>query len=535
MPLKPAYQEGGPAMFQGIASYSITSEAKQTSTVKGSRCEWYARRNLLMALTLLATASVQILAQSTPTIVVQWNNAALQGVRDSKLGPPMVARALAIVHTCIFDAWAAYDKKAVGTQLGGSLRRPKSEQTTANKNKAISFAAYRAAVDLFPTDKTTVFDPMMAALGYNSTDQSTDVKTPSGIGNVACNAVLTFRHNDGSNQLGNLTAGGVPYADYTHYVPVNPPTTVPVNPATVNDVNRWQPLQYIDGSGNFVTQSFVGAQWTQVIPFSMTSADEFRSFVSAFGPARFGSARFLQQARDLITLSANLTDRQKMIAEYWANGPHTELPPGHWDLFAQFVSNRDEHNIEQDVKMFFAMTNAIFDAGIAAWDAKRSFDSVRPVTTIPFLFQGQQIKAWGGPYEGTVIEDGSQWIPYQPSTFPTPPFPEYISGHSAFSAAGAEVLSRFTHSDYFGASVTFPAGSSTIEPGATPAQDVTLFWRTFTDAANEAGISRRYGGIHFETGDLVGRVTGRLVAIQAWKKAKSYINGTEDRSERGQQ
>jgi hypothetical protein len=163
-----------------------------------------------------------------------------------------------------------------------------------------------------------VFDPMMAALGYDSTDQSTDVKTPSGIGNVACSAVLTFRHNDGSNQLGNLTASGVPYADYTHYVPVNPPTTVPVNPATVNDVNRWQPLQYIDGSGNFVTQSFVGAQWTQVIPFSMTSADEFRSFVSAFGPARFGSARFLQQASDLITLSANLTDRKKMIAEYWA-------------------------------------------------------------------------------------------------------------------------------------------------------------------------------------------------------------------------
>jgi len=404
----------------------------------------------------------------------------------------MGARALAIVHTCIFDAWAAYDKKAVGTQLGGSLRRPKSEQTAANKSKAISFAAYRAAVDLFPTDKTTVFDPMMAALGYDSTDQSADVKTPSGIGNVACNAVLTFRHNDGSNQLGNLTASGVPYADYTHYVPVNPPSTVPVNPATVNDVNRWQPLQYIDGSSNFVTQSFVGAQWTQVIPFSITSADEFRSFVAAFGPARFGSAKFLQQARDLITLSANLTDRQKMIAEYWANGPHTELPPGHWDLFAQFVSNRDDHSVDQDVKMFFAMTNAIFDAGIAAWDAKRSFDSVRPV-------------------------------------------PEYISGHSAFSAAGAEVLRRFTHSDYFGASVTFPAGSSPIEPGATPAQDVTLYWETFTDAANEAGISRRYGGIHFETGDLVGRVTGRLVAIQAWKKAKSYIYGTEDRREQGQQ
>jgi hypothetical protein len=151
MPFKPSNQEGGPAMFQGIASYSVTSEAKQTSTVKVSRCDWYLR-TLLTVLTLLATASVQVMAQSAPTIVVQWNNAALQGVRDSKLGPPMVARALAIVHTCTFDAWAADDQKAVGTQLGGSLRRPKSEQTATNKNKAISFAAYRAAVDLFPTD-----------------------------------------------------------------------------------------------------------------------------------------------------------------------------------------------------------------------------------------------------------------------------------------------------------------------------------------------------------------------------------------------
>src|SRR5881392_1197081 len=85
-----------------------------------------------------------------PNVVIQWNQAALQGVRDSTLGPPMVARALAIVHTCAYDAWAAYDKHAVGTQLGGELRRPNKEHTLANKNKAISFAAYRAAVDLLP-------------------------------------------------------------------------------------------------------------------------------------------------------------------------------------------------------------------------------------------------------------------------------------------------------------------------------------------------------------------------------------------------
>lgn len=460
-----------------------------------------------------------------PNVVIQWNRAALQGVRDSKIGPPMVARALAIVHTCIYDAWAAYDEHAVGTQLGGSLRQRPFQRRTANKNKAISFAAYRAAVDLFPGDKATVFDPLMASLGYDPRDLSTNTETPSGVGNVACAAVLSFRHNDGSNQLGNLTASGIPYADYTGYLPVNPSSTVPVDPATVVDVNHWQPLSYFDASGTFVTPKFIGAHWNRVIPFALTSADQFRSLIARSGPARFGSATFTQQAQDLITISANLTDEQKMIAEYWADGPRSELPPGHWDLFAQFVSARDENKLDKDVKLFFAMTNAIFDGGIVAWDAKRAFDSVRPATAVGFLFQGQQIQAWGGPFNGTVAMDGRDWIPYQPSTFPTPPFPEYISGHSTFSSAGAEILKLFTRSDSFGGSVTFAAGSSKTEPDHTPAQPVTLVWKTFTDAANEAGISRRYGGIHFEAADLVGRAMGRLVADQVWAKARVLWRG----------
>ena len=472
-----------------------------------------------------------------PTIVVQWNQAVLQGVRDSTLGPPMVARALAIAHTCMYDAWAAYDKHAIGTRLGGQLRRPKKEQTLANKDKAISFAAYRAALDLLPGDKSRVFDPLMAQLGYDINDTSADTRTPSGIGNVACAAVLSFRHDDGSNQLGTLTASGVPYADYTGYVPKNKPTRVPITEmglSTILDPDHWQPLTYCpkaagcpDHMGE-VTPGFVGAQWFKVIPFALTSADQFLSFISSFGPALNGSTTFFQQAKDVLDFSAGLTDEQKMIAEYWANGPHSELPPGHWDLFAQFVSARDHHNVDQDAKMFFALTNAIFDAGVACWDAKHHFDSVRPVTAIAFLFHGQQVQAWGGPGKGTITIDGADWIPYQPSTFPTPPFPEYTSGHSTFSAAGAEILKRFTGSDRFGDSVTFAPGSSVIEPGFTPKKAVTLSWATFTDAANQAGISRRYGGIHFELGDLVGRATGRLIAAQAWKKAMSYFHPEKD-------
>src|SRR6266481_10070074 len=179
-------------------------------------------RCLLTLAVLIWPLGVMGQTSASDNVVVRWNSAALQGVRDSKIGPPMVARALAIIHTCIFDAWAAYDQRAVGTQLGASLRRPRAERTAANRAKAISFGAYRAAIDVFPGDKTTVFDPLMASLGYDPTDTSADTTTPSGIGNVACNAVLTFRHGDGSNQLGDLTSSGVPYADYTGYVAVNP-------------------------------------------------------------------------------------------------------------------------------------------------------------------------------------------------------------------------------------------------------------------------------------------------------------------------
>jgi hypothetical protein len=144
-------------------------------------------------LLVLAALAGEGSAEQRPNIVIRWNEAVLQGVRDSAIGPPMVARALAIVHTCIYDAWAVYDKKAVGTQFGGSLRRPKREHRFANKNEAISYAADRASVDLFPWDKATVFDPLMARLGYDVNDTSTDVSTPSGIGNSTCAAVLDFR------------------------------------------------------------------------------------------------------------------------------------------------------------------------------------------------------------------------------------------------------------------------------------------------------------------------------------------------------
>jgi hypothetical protein len=469
-------------------------------------------------------------AQPGDGMVIQWNEAFLQGVRDSKLGPPMVARALAIVHTCIYDAWAAYDHKAVGTRLGGSLLRPPAEHTLANQKQAVSFAAYRAAVDLFPGSTSSVFDPLMWSLGCDPGDRSTDTSTPRGIGNVAAEAVLDFRHRDGANQLGNEPGGtpGLPYSDYTGYTPANEPMDIrfPFDPTTVHDPNSWQRLRYVDGSGTLVTPGFVGAQWHRVTTFALSPGSQR----SPTGPAKYGSAEYLDQAQALVDISAGLTDEQKMIAEYWADGPRSELPPGHWNLFAQFVSRRDHHGVqahgvERDVKLFFALTNAVADAGCCAWDNKRAFNSVRPITAIRTLFRGQAVRAWAGPYQGAKLIDGATWFPYQPTSFPTPPFPEYSSGHSNFSAAGAEILKLFTRSDRFRGSTTLPAGSSRVEPGAVPASDLSLSWAAFSEAANQAGISRRYGGIHFEQGDLDARATGRIAARAAWEKAQEYWEG----------
>lgn len=117
-------------------------------------------------------------------MVIRWNQAALQAVRDSKLGPPMVSRALAIVHTCMYDAWAAYDERALSTRLGGAVRQPHSQRQQPKKTEAISFAAFRALVDLFAKDEQSVFRPLMEQLGYDPDDTSTNTSSPSGVGNA---------------------------------------------------------------------------------------------------------------------------------------------------------------------------------------------------------------------------------------------------------------------------------------------------------------------------------------------------------------
>ncbi len=441
-------------------------------------------------------------------VVLRWDEELLQSIRanPAATGPTVTARAIGVVHTSMFDAWAAYDARAVGTRYGDKLRRPPQERTPENKNKAISFAAYATLVDLFPA-RANDFALQMKELGY-SVDGS-DTSTPAKIGTTAAQAVIAFRHKDGANQLGG-------YADTTGYQPVN-------TPDKVIDRWRWQPLRVPLGTGN--PQRALTPQWGEVIPFGMTSP--YGRDVP--GPPELpGGEWSATDIEDLAKETAHLDDPSRIKAEYWADGPRSEFPPGHWAVFAQATSRKRGHSLDDDVKLFFTLGNALMDASIAAWAWKYKYDYVRPITAIREHYRGRQIVSWLGPYKGYGLVNGENWIPYQELTVVTPPFPEYVSGHSTFSGAGARVLSMFTGSDAFGASVTVTAGTSRIEPRTpshpgTPATDVTLSWPTFSAAAGEAGMSRRYGGIHFQSGDMHARDLGREIGWDAWFKAQSYI------------
>jgi hypothetical protein len=544
-------------------------------------------------------AGVLFSTSAEATIVGDWNEAALAEVRASKLGPPMVARALAIAHTCMYDAWAQYDEHAVATTvLRDSLRQPAGERTDPNKAKAISFAAYRCLMNLFPAGASAShLEQVMSAHGYSLTDTT----TPANIGNTAAQAVIDARANDGSNQYGNeqcqsgkvcpsnpvtvltpvpcvsqtypwttvplMQLGDAPselqplpcvgpggaqkgaYADYdnaaahySHYVPSNPlmgycdplTTVCPapddfIDPSLTSlwpdvvDPDHWQPLVYIITNPH-ARQTFVGAHWENVTPFALTSAKQFDNIVPKPDVIK-NAAHYEQNVDEILQYSADLDAGRKLIVEYWADGPDSELPPGHWGLFAQDVSRRKQHSIDEDVKMFFAMHNASFDAGIIAWHFKRKYDGVRPITAIRYLKQGQMVRAWGGPGQPTTYIPGEKWMPYNPGNNLTPPFPGYFSGHSTFSSASATVLQLFTGDDYFGFSTVIPANFGRVEPGI-PAVPTTVSFATFSEAAQQAGLSRLYGGIHFSDDNTVGQTVGALIGQQAWDKAQTYFNGT---------
>lgn len=457
--------------------------------------------------------------------ILLWNQQVLATITANPggTGPTVTARALAIVQTATYDAWAAYDPVAKGTRLGSQLRRPAAERTEANKTKAISYAAWHTLSWLFPSRKST-YDAALSAQGSGfdpAAAWSPTGTSPVDIGMRAAEAVIAYRAQDGANQFGDAagtSVPGKPYADYTGYKPVNAWNQL-------NDPWRWQPLCVPLSSATANTcggsvQTALTPQWGKITPFALAPSQ-----YQVYGPPKNADGTYQTADIDsLVQQTASLTDTQKAQAEYWADGPGSVFPPGHDFIFAQAVSRNRGYGLDQDVKLFFALGNAMMDASIASWYQKYKWDFVRPITAIRERYKGKTIQGWLGPGRGFGSIQGENWVPYQAPNVVTPAFPEYVSGHSTFSGAGMAILSWMTGGNTFGATVTEPAGSSKIEPNV-PATDITFSLPTWSQTGEDAGTSRRLGGIHFATGDVNGRALGRQVATYVYSKANQYING----------
>ncbi len=460
----------------------------------------------------------------TPSKAHRWNRLTCDALHYTGAPPTVAARALATVHTAMYDAWTNYNDggSEVSTTTGSRLKQPDSQCTSENRSKAYSHAAYTVLQELFwlllPPEKKSIFRDFMCDCGYDPDDKNLKPYNAVGIGNLSARLILECRTGDASNPYATLLSNN--FSDFTGYHPVNPPV-----PQSLKYINRWQPELR-----NQQPQKFLTPQWGVVKPFALSWGGQFRPP----SPIECDEKGFEKQADILIEYSANLTDEQKIIAEFWG-GMHEDkfvdtsngekgpwaTPPEQCCRQARYLSRKYKYKNAFDVKMFFVLSNALLDAGIAAWDCKVYYDYVRPKSLINTLYKGKTIEAWGGPCEGTKQIEGQNWIPY----VPTPPFAEYVSGHSTFSAAADEVLYSFCADREYGESVIIPKGNSKIEPGCTPCEDIKLTWATLKDAANQAGISRLYGGIHFIDGDLEGRKLGNKVGSEVWEKACQYFNG----------
>ena len=427
--------------------------------------------------------------------------------------PTVTSRYLGLIFTAVFDAWTRYDEKAIPVYLKGVERRPASEQNLKNKEIAISYAAYRAMLEYFYSDAMYIKDLMKNEFGLDPDNDSMDPSTPEGIGNLAAKAVIEARHNDGANQYGEHPEGnGEPYFDYSGYQPVNPPNEM-------NDIKRWQPKFFENEDGEKYAPGCLTPYWQMVKPIALDSASQHRPGP----PPAIGSDSLNKEIEQVVEVNANLTNEEKALVEFMRDGPSSVQQAGHWLIFAQNVSLRDNHTLDEDVKMYFAVEMAAMDAFIASWDAKMYYDFARPYALVHDYYDDQVIKAWGGPKKGTVEMKGNEWNPYSPKAFLCPPFPSYVSGHSTVSGACSEILRFYTGNDTFGQKVKLLPGYLT-EPGITQ-DSVELFFPSFTEAANMAGWSRVLGGYHIQADNIAGLQLGRDVASTVWKVYEKHVNG----------
>ncbi|WP_234320059.1 DUF6851 domain-containing protein [Streptomyces sp. SBT349] len=418
-----------------------------------------------------------------------------------------------------FDAVAPYHPTAVGIYTRIE-RRPASEgETNRNRNIAVIYATYRVVQGVFE-EREPLLREVLVSLGLDPDDESEDPTTAIGIGNMAGKGVINARLGDGINQLGDEGPkyNGRPYEDYTGYRPVNTAFEV-VNPS------RWQPQlgphnrrQGVGqgDKGAFAVQHFVTPQLRLTESHTFDDPSEFE-----LPPPRFTDHTrerdYKRSVDEILEVSANLTDEQKVIAELFDNKVvGIRLP-----IFAA----GDAHpGLDMDgwVQVFLMHTVAMYDSLIAVWHNKVLHDAVRPWTAVQHVYGDRPVRSWGGVGMGTVNDmPADEWASY----LKVGDHAEYPSGSTTIASAEAQATRRFFGDDKLDWSYAVEAGGAVVEPGVTPARDIELRWETWTEFVEDFGYSRVWGGVHFSKTVERSMEFGKQFGDMAYDYVTRYVNG----------
>jgi hypothetical protein len=427
-----------------------------------------------------------------------------------------------IIQASWFDATAPYHPTAVGVYTRIPRRPPSEYATNRTRNIAALYAMNQAINGVVP--ERTTFKELLIALGLNPDDESEDLSTPVGIGNVAGQGVVKFAQHDGMNMLGfeGRKYNPRPFADYTGYQPVN-------TAFELIDPSAWQPIvepnhralgPLVTGAGDlgiFGVQEFVTPQLRLTKALTFKDPGQFYLAPPDHSDAQRPN-EYKRSVDEILAASAGLTDEQKVKAEIFDN---KEL--GISAATFNVASKHDkELGLDGWVHLFMTVVTANFDSLIAAWHQKNKFNAVRPVSAIQHVYGNRLVTSWGGPRMGTVHDmPPGEWKSY----LNTGNHPEYPSGSTVIGAAEAQAGRRFFGTDIMDFTFSVPAGWTLVEPGFTPRKPLTLHWETWTEFVKDLSMSRVWGGVHFLKTIQRSIPFGRQFGDRAYEFVQRHVRG----------
>lgn len=425
----------------------------------------------------------------------------------------LVLRTTTLITNAWFDATSPYAEPAVGVYSRIPHRPAVESATNANLNIALLYASYRVLSHLLPNQQET-WRGMLSGVGLDPDDDSTDLTTAIGIGNVAGRAVALGRERDGMNQLGDADGRSYnpePYKDTTGYEPVN-------TAYDLKNPSHWQPDLQRQGMGIYKIQQFVTPQYSLTEPYSYRNPKRFRVRPPInSNHHRFG--RYKQQADEVLQASASLTEVQKVKSELFDNKINS------LGFSAVFAGLSQGLSLRAFIELDFLTNMAAHDAGIVIWQEKRRHDAVRPFSAISYIYGDSPVTAWGGPGKGTVSDiPANEWKSYLDEA----DHPEYPSASACFCQAHGQSARLYLGNDNLNWSIPVAAGSSRIEPGITPAADIELFFPTWTQFVDDCGQSRVWAGVHFQAAVEESRKLCNVFGDMAHDYLQELVNGTAD-------